>query len=37
MSFAIGPTLTAGAIEVLTAHASEDLKEIYLSRLVSGE
>ncbi|PTW62166.1 hypothetical protein C8N35_101203 [Breoghania corrubedonensis] len=37
MSFAIGPTLTAGAIEALIAHASDDLKKTYLAKLVSGE
>lgn len=37
MSFALGPLLTAGAVEALTAHASEDLKRRYLEKLVSGE
>ncbi len=37
MAFAIGPTLTVGAIEALEAHASEALKQTYLPRLVSGE
>lgn len=35
--FAIGPVLTAGAIEALTAHGSDDLKAQYLHKLVSGE
>jgi len=37
MAYGIGPTLTFGAIEALLAHASEDLKETYLAKLVSGE
>ena len=36
-AFALGPLLTAGAIEALTAHGSEHLKETYLAKLVSGE
>lgn len=37
MAFAIGPTLTMGAIEALETHASEDLRATYLEKLVSGE
>ncbi len=37
MAFAIGPTLTMGAIEAMEKHASEDLKATYLEKLVSGE
>lgn len=37
MSFALGPLLTAGAVEAITTHASEDLKRRYLAKLVSGE
>ena len=37
MAFAIGPTLTVGAIEALEKHASDDLKTTYLPKLVSGE
>ncbi|MEJ8473398.1 acyl-CoA dehydrogenase [Roseibium algae] len=37
MAFAIGPTLTMGAIEALEKHASEELKGTYLEKLVSGE
>jgi len=37
MAFAIGPTLTMGAVEALDKHASEALKQKYLARLVSGE
>ncbi|MEO3386133.1 acyl-CoA dehydrogenase family protein [Mesorhizobium sp. CAU 1741] len=37
MSFAIGPTLTMGTIEALEKHASEELKAIYLDKIVSGE
>ena len=37
MGFAIGPTLTMGAVEALDKHASDDLKAKYLAKLVSGE
>ncbi|MEM8704022.1 MAG: acyl-CoA dehydrogenase family protein, partial [Pseudomonadota bacterium] len=37
MAFAIGPTLTIGAVEAMEKHASEDLKAAYLDKLVSGE
>jgi acyl-CoA dehydrogenase len=37
MAFAIGPTLTIGAIEALTAHGSDALKATYLEKMVSGE
>ncbi|WP_305984268.1 acyl-CoA dehydrogenase [Roseibium sp. MMSF_3544] len=37
MSFAIGPTLTIGAVEAMEKHASEALKSTYLEKLVSGE
>ena len=37
MAFAIGPTLTMGAVEALDKHASDALKQKYLARLVSGE
>ncbi|MDX3925579.1 MAG: acyl-CoA dehydrogenase [Shinella sp.] len=37
MAFAIGPTLTIGAIEALAAHGSDRLKDTYLPKLVSGE
>ena len=37
MAFAIGPTLTMGAVEALEKHATEDLKATYLEKLVSGE
>ena len=37
MPFALGPLLTIGAVEALTKHGSEDLKRIYLAKLVSGE
>jgi len=35
-AFAIGPILTAGAIEAVESHASEDLKARFLEPLVSG-
>jgi acyl-CoA dehydrogenase len=37
MGFAIGPTLTIGAIEALQAHASDAIKAKYLPKMVSGE
>ncbi len=37
MAFALGPTLTMGAVEALEKHASDDLKQRYLAKLVSGE
>ncbi|TDH38651.1 acyl-CoA dehydrogenase [Pseudohoeflea suaedae] len=37
LAFAIGPTLTIGAVEALEKHASEELQQTYLEKLVSGE
>jgi len=37
MAFGIGPVLTMGAVEALAAHATPDLRETYLAKLVSGE
>ena len=37
LSFALGPLLTDGAIEALLTAGSEQLKAIYLGKLVSGE
>ncbi|MDF1632246.1 acyl-CoA dehydrogenase [Mycoplana sp. MJR14] len=37
MAFAIGPTLTIGAVEALAAHGAEALKRTYLPKMVSGE
>ncbi|MCR4266721.1 acyl-CoA dehydrogenase [Nitratireductor sp. ZSWI3] len=37
MAFAIGPTLTIGAIEALHRHATPELQQTYLEKLVSGE
>src|SRR5690606_21840486 len=37
MAFALGPTLTMGAIEAIDKHATEELKALYLPKLVSGE
>jgi alkylation response protein AidB-like acyl-CoA dehydrogenase len=37
MGFAVGPTLTFGAVEAIEKHASEELKRTYLAKLVSGE
>jgi alkylation response protein AidB-like acyl-CoA dehydrogenase len=37
MAFGLGPMLTMGAVEALDKHASDELKQKYLARLVSGE
>src|SRR4051794_37282540 len=37
MAFALCPMLTQGAVEALTIHGSDELKEIYLGKLISGE
>ncbi|MEF3367558.1 acyl-CoA dehydrogenase family protein [Methylocystis sp. 9N] len=37
MAFALCPLLGHGAIEAIEAHASEELKEAYLHKIVSGE
>jgi 3-(methylthio)propanoyl-CoA dehydrogenase len=37
LSFALCPLLTDGAIEALLTAASDDLKSVYLDKLVSGE
>lgn len=37
MAFGLGPLLTIGAIEALDKHGSQQLKDTYLAKLVSGE
>ena len=37
MAFALGPTLTMGAVEAIEKHASDALKGKYLEKLVTGE
>lgn len=37
LSFALSPALNMGAIEALTFGASEELKQTYLTKMVSGE
>ncbi len=37
MAFALCPLLTSGAIEAIETHATEELRNIYLPKLVSGE
>ncbi len=37
MAFGIGPVLTMGSIEAVSAHGSAALKEAYLRKLVTGE
>jgi acyl-CoA dehydrogenase len=37
MAFGIGPVLTMAAVDALAQHGSEELKRIYLPKLISGE
>ncbi|MGB1027956.1 MAG: acyl-CoA dehydrogenase family protein, partial [Rhodospirillaceae bacterium] len=37
MSFALCPMLTQGAVEALQAYASDEIKDTYLPKMVSGE
>ena len=37
MSFAMGPVLTQGAVDALMLHASREIQDIYVAKLVSGE
>jgi 3-(methylthio)propanoyl-CoA dehydrogenase len=37
LGFALCPMLTVGAVEALEHHGSEELKAVYLPRLISGE
>ena len=37
MAFALGPTLTMGAVEAIDKHGTDALKATYLAKLVSGE
>jgi len=37
LSFGLCPLLTAGAVELLQAHGSEDQKDTYLPKMISGE
>lgn len=37
LSFALCPMLTAGAIEAIYAHGSDEIKQTYLSKMISGE
>ncbi|YBV98243.1 acyl-CoA dehydrogenase [Phyllobacteriaceae bacterium JZ32] len=37
LAFALAPTLTMGAVEALEKHASDELKALYLPKLISGE
>ncbi|MCZ6830247.1 MAG: acyl-CoA dehydrogenase [Gammaproteobacteria bacterium] len=37
ISFGLNPLLTTGAIEALSAHADDQLKETYLPHMISGE
>ncbi len=37
MAWALNPLLTVGAVEALEAHGSDELKRLYLGKLVSGE
>lgn len=37
ISFGLCPILSQGAIEALTAHGAQELKQLYLAKLISGE
>mgnify|MGYP003546518909 FL=1 len=37
LAFGLCPTLTSGAVEALNAHASDELKDRYLPKMISGE
>ncbi|MGA7487709.1 MAG: acyl-CoA dehydrogenase family protein, partial [Xanthobacteraceae bacterium] len=37
LAFGVAPLLTFGGVEALAAHGSEDLKQLYLEKLVAGE
>jgi len=37
MSFGLCPLLSQGAVELLSAHASDELKSIFLEKMISGE
>ncbi len=37
LSFGIAPLLTMGGIEAMTKHATPELQELYLGKLISGE
>jgi len=37
MAFALAPTLTHGAVEALERHGSDQLKQAYIAKLVTGE
>src|SRR5690606_14552369 len=37
LSFGLCPLLTQGAVDALNAHGSEELKRIYLPKMISGE
>ena len=37
MAFSLNPLLTVGAVEAVNAHATDELKQRYLARMISGE
>ncbi len=37
MAFAVCPMLSAGGMDVLAAHASQELRDTYLAKVISGE
>ena len=37
MAFGLAPLLNAGAVDAVHAHGSQELKDIYLEKMVTGE
>jgi len=37
MAFSLGPLLTTGAVELMTAHCDEEQQQLFLPRMVTGE
>jgi alkylation response protein AidB-like acyl-CoA dehydrogenase len=37
MAFSLGPLLTTGAVEMLEVHASDEQKQVYVTKMISGE
>ncbi len=37
MAFSLGPLLSTGAVELMEAHCSEEQKQVYATKMISGE